>query len=180
MYGVKSLYTVTPYSSMAVHTALSFMVLSTGVLFARSGRGPLQILTSNGTGGILARRLLPFAIGVPLSLGWLRLQGQHAGLYGTEFGLALFATSNVLIFSVLIWLTAVWLNRTDAELTLANDSLRASEQLLRATLDNMMEGYSVIGHDWRYLFVNNAGARQGRVNSRDVVGRTDHGRLSRY
>ncbi len=114
LYGVKSLYAFTPYSSMAVHTALAFVVLATGILSARVGPGPLQILTSEGMGGRMARRLLPFAIVAPLTVGWLRLLGQQAGYYGFEVGLAIFATSNVMIFSVLIWLTAVWINRTDA------------------------------------------------------------------
>jgi PAS domain S-box-containing protein len=171
LYGVKALYTVTPYASMSAQTALSFLVLSTGVLFARSGSGALQLLTSSGTGGVMARRLLPFAIGVPLVVGGLSLQGELAGLYSTEFEQAMFVCVNIVILSILIWRTAVRFNRTEAELALANDSVRTSERLLRNTLDSMSEGYGVIGRDWRYRFLNSAGAKQGRVNSQDVVGR---------
>ncbi len=114
LYGVDSLHTFPSSSSMAVHTAPCFVLLATGILCARTGPGPLQILTSEGTGGKLARRLLPLAIVVPLVMGWLRLRGEQAGLYGFEFGLALFAVSNVLVFSIIIWLTALWLNRSDA------------------------------------------------------------------
>ncbi len=114
LYEVKPLYAFSPFSSMAVHTALCFALLATGLLCARAGPGSLQVLTSEGTGGKLSRRLVPFAIGVPLTLGWLRLLGEQAGFYGSDFGLALFAVSNVVVFSVAIWLAAIWLNRSDA------------------------------------------------------------------
>ena len=53
-------------------------------------------------GGFLIRRLLPAAIIVPIVLGWLRLEGQRAGLYGTGIGVLLTTTANVLIISALI------------------------------------------------------------------------------
>ena len=116
LYDVKSLYALSPYSTMAVHSAVAFLALATGLLCARRGPGALQLLTDPGTAGTLARRLLPWAVVFPLAAGWLRLEGQRAGYYGTEFGLALFATTNVLVFSVLIWLAAADLQRSAARL----------------------------------------------------------------
>src|SRR5258708_6882170 len=70
--------------------------------------------TGDRAGSRLARHLLPAVILVPLTLGWIRLKGQQLGLYGTEFGLALFALSNVGTFAALVWWNAHLLNRTDA------------------------------------------------------------------
>ena len=50
----------------------------------------------------LVRRLLPAAIVVPIVLGWLRLEGQRAGLYGTDFGVVMMTAANVLISSALV------------------------------------------------------------------------------
>ena len=116
LYDVRSIYALSPFSSMAIHTTMGVLLLATGVLCARVGPGPLEVLTSEGVGGKLARRLLPFAFGVPLALGWLRLQGELRGFFGPEVGLAMFAISNILIFSVLIWRTALWLNRSEVAL----------------------------------------------------------------
>ncbi|MBI3922287.1 MAG: hypothetical protein HY318_12780, partial [Armatimonadetes bacterium] len=102
VYGVKSLYRITPYSSMALHTAATFVLLCTGILSVDSGRGLMAVVTGEGAGSFMARRLLPVAIGVPFVMGWLRLIGQRVGLYDTEFGLAVFALSNIIIFTVLI------------------------------------------------------------------------------
>ncbi|MBI4188730.1 MAG: PAS domain S-box protein [Chloroflexi bacterium] len=54
----------------------------------------------------------------------------------------------------------------------AEQKLRESEKRLRATLDGMLEGCQIIGFDWRYLYVNNAVARQGRRTKRALLGHT--------
>ena len=56
--------------------------------------------------GLLTRRLLPAAVVVPPFLGWLVLQGQNTGYYGPSFSLALFVSSNVVMFSTLVWWSA--------------------------------------------------------------------------
>ena len=43
---------------------------------------------------------------------------------------------------------------------------------LRATLDGMLEGFQIIGPDWRYLYVNDAAARHGRTEKGALLGRT--------
>lgn len=50
--------------------------------------------------------------------------------------------------------------------------LRDSEERMRSTLDNMMEGCQIIGFDWRYLYVNPSAAAQGRSERLDLLGRT--------
>ncbi|MDD4923240.1 MAG: PAS domain S-box protein [Dehalococcoidales bacterium] len=40
-------------------------------------------------------------------------------------------------------------------------ALRASEERFRGTLDAMLEGYQIIGYDWRYLYINPVAAAQG-------------------
>jgi len=52
---------------------------------------------------------------VPLALGWLRLQGQHLGLYGLEFGSALRTISMIAILLVVLWVSARSLNRIDEQ-----------------------------------------------------------------
>lgn len=135
LYGAKSLYAVSPFAKMALHTAVLFVVAAAGILCARPDEGPLSILAAQGTGSTMARRVLPLAIVTPLLLGWLRLQGERAGLYGLEFGLALFAISNVVIFGALTWLTAVWLNRGDTERQQSDQALRESTERLAVAVE---------------------------------------------
>jgi signal transduction histidine kinase len=113
IYGATALYGVFlgPRSQVALHTAVGFLLLSSAVLLARPQSGIVGDFTGEGSGSVMARRFLPAVLGVPILLGWVCLQGQHAGLYGTEAGVALHASANVIVFSILVWLNARRMNR---------------------------------------------------------------------
>ncbi|MDT4965926.1 MAG: hypothetical protein QOJ64_663, partial [Acidobacteriota bacterium] len=136
-YGAESLYHFYGFRSMALHSATLFFVLGLSSLFARPERGLVAVITIGHSGGLMARRVLPLAVLLPFLLGWLRLAGQRAGLYGTEFGVAIFATSSITIFAVIIWLSARSLNRTDTKRLKAAEQLRSSEESFRQLADAM-------------------------------------------
>ncbi|MBI5526748.1 MAG: response regulator [Deltaproteobacteria bacterium] len=46
------------------------------------------------------------------------------------------------------------------------------EALPLAVLDQFLEGCQLIGFDWRYIYVNDAVARQGRKSREEILGRT--------
>src|SRR6266540_1776717 len=85
-YEVQGLYTSAPYSSMALHKALAFIILCIGVLFARPDRGVMSLVVSENVGGVLARRLLLSTISALVGLGWLWIFGEDIGLYSSRFG----------------------------------------------------------------------------------------------
>jgi PAS domain S-box-containing protein len=49
-------------------------------------------------------------------------------------------------------------------------ALRASEQLYRSTLDNMLEGAQIIDSHWQYVYVNDAAVRHGREPRENLIG----------
>ncbi len=154
LFGTKSLYGFASYIPMALHTALTFIVLSIGLLCARPERGLMRVFTSDSAGGILARRLLPAVIFVPVALGWLRLKGQQAGFYDTELGVALIAISSILIFAILVGLSARSLYRTDVERARVEEELREAEQRFRSSFGDAAIGMGLVGTDGRWLQVN--------------------------
>lgn len=104
LYSVDVLVGVPGYTSMAVHTAVGFVVLAVGFFAARPHRGLLALLTQQNLAGAAARRLLPAIVIISGGVGWLRLRGQRAGLYGTEFGVALVITSSVILLAgIVLW-----------------------------------------------------------------------------
>jgi signal transduction histidine kinase/DNA-binding response OmpR family regulator len=125
VYGVANLYGNTSYIPIA---AMTFVVLSAGVLCARPQRGLMAVVASRNMGGVVARRLLPAAILVPLVLGWLRLRGQQVGLYGTELGVSLFTVANMFVVAALVWWSARLLYRIDGERRLAEEETRAARE----------------------------------------------------
>jgi PAS domain S-box-containing protein len=141
-------------SHMAVSTAVLFVILAFGILATRPTEGFMATITSRNAGGVTARRMLPFAIFVPMTLGWLRLYGELAGLYATNFGTAIFAVSNVVVFTVLILLAAQSLNRSASERMLAMSAMKESEKRYRALFDYAPDGIVIADGESYYLDAN--------------------------
>ncbi|WP_413174482.1 ATP-binding protein [Anabaena azotica] len=118
-------------TSMALHTALTFTALSIGILWASSKQGLMQVITNDSYGGLIARRLLLPAIIVPLVLGWLILEGIRARMYDPAFAISLFAIVLILIFSVLVWQSAMVIDRLSRQRNHAQEALRANEEKLQ-------------------------------------------------
>ena len=59
------------YTRIALQTAVTLLLLSLGVLCARTERGLRRLLASSAPGGVLTRRLLPASIIVPILIGAL-------------------------------------------------------------------------------------------------------------
>ncbi len=69
---------------------------------------------------------------------------------------------------LLYWL----INRMSGEQRRLVESLGASEKRLRSTLDEMLEGCQIIDHHWRYVYINDAAAKQGRSTKEELLGHT--------
>lgn len=112
-YGVRALYALSPYSSVAIHTALGLLVTSVVILCTAPERGLVGLLRRQTLGGLTARRLLPIAVAFPLVFGWLWLVGRRAGLYEIESGMGLFAVGGIVLFISIVWAYAGWLDRAE-------------------------------------------------------------------
>jgi len=132
LYHATALAKLFLWTQVAVHTAIGILLLSIAVFLARPRTGIAGDLTSEGSGGVMARRFLAAVFFIPFLLGWIRLQGQTAGLYGTEFGLALNTTSNIAVFAVLVWLSARKMNQEYGQRSKAEVAIRKLNAELEA------------------------------------------------
>jgi len=177
LYHAVALSRIFMYTQIAPHTAIAMFLLSCAVFFARPEAGIAADLTSEGAGGTMARVFLPGILIIPVTLGWLRLMGQDAGYYGTELGLALYATSIVITFAVLVRLAARAMNaesrrRHDGELAIQeiNHELRKAQSFLGSVMDNIPEIVAVkSASDLRYVMAN----REAKTRGLSVIGQTD-------
>ena len=113
-YGVRQLYGVGSYIPMALPTAGLFFMFALAVLSARPASGLMAVFTRASAGGMTARRLLPAMVCSMFVLGWLRLEGERQGLYGAEFGVAMYTVAIIAILCTLVWWSAVSLDRSEA------------------------------------------------------------------
>jgi signal transduction histidine kinase len=115
LFGVKGMYSLSQSSGMAPPTAIGLLILGTGILVAVRDRGVAALLVDDGPAGVLTRRLLPAAVLAPIVLGIIRILGESAGFYESEFGVSLFAVASILTFVGLVLWSARVLRNTDKE-----------------------------------------------------------------
>jgi PAS domain S-box-containing protein len=140
-YGVQVLYQFIFYStSMAIHTALNFLVLGVGILATRSNQGLMRALTGNLAGSLIARRLVPVAIGVPFVAGCLILKGLRSGLYDPALSIALFSVILIYVSVFFVVINVQKLNRIDRDRIRSDDRMRSSEERLRLALEGAGQG----------------------------------------
>ena len=202
LYGVALLYKLTTFIAMAPHTALSFGLLCLGVLSARPDREPARTLASESAGGMMARRLLPPAILIPIMLGWLPMHAERIGLIGLTFGFSFYALATVALLVLLIWWNANDLMRLDqarhaaaqqlarqnerlAEVVEAESTARRElqhsaaaltheQRLLHTLMESLPDSIYFKDRDSRFLRISNALARSfGLSDPTDVVGMSD-------
>ncbi|MBD1945412.1 PAS domain S-box protein, partial [Coleofasciculus sp. FACHB-712] len=135
LYGVKSLYGISSYTQMALHAAVGFALLSTGILFARPDRGVMAVVTSQNAGGMMARRMSPAVLGIPPLLGWIILAGYRAKSLETEIAISVLGSLNIIVFAVLIWWNSRNLNGIDIKRQRAEAELRTLNQELEQRID---------------------------------------------
>lgn len=151
VYEVRHLYGAALYTQLAIHTAIGFVLLAAGILCARPLRGLMTVVTSPSISGRTVRRLLPAAILLPFLLGWLRLLGQKAGLYDTEFGITLSVTMTIILLAGLIIVVAFELLRLDTERARAEEDVKSSRDQIRSVIETASDAFIAIDTDSRIL-----------------------------
>ncbi|BAT51715.1 diguanylate cyclase/phosphodiesterase with PAS/PAC and GAF sensor(s) [Nostoc sp. NIES-3756] len=132
VYGVKPLVGLSSLTQTAIHTGLTFFLLSVAILLIAPFEGFIALIISDSVGGMTARMLLPAAIAIPFSLGCLALLGEKMAWFDYAFGLSLHVTGNVAAFMGLIWYYAKGLDSLDIKRKKIEEALRiayASEAL---------------------------------------------------
>ncbi|HEX8203352.1 MAG TPA: PAS domain-containing protein, partial [Isosphaeraceae bacterium] len=172
-YSITTLYGIASFIPMALHTALTFCVLSLGLLHARPDRGLMARITSSGIGSLMARRLMITSIIIPLILGWLGLAGVRIGYYETDFGISLLVLAHVVFFMVLVWWNAGLIDQVDAERQRTDAALRASETFYHSLVESLPQEIVRKDRDGRLTFANQRFCEALGRPREAILGRTD-------
>ena len=121
-------YTTATYIPASLLTSVCFFLLATGILLARADRGTLAIIVSETAAGMLARRLIPLAILLPILIGAIRQGVERAGLYDPIFGAAHSATTFMVLFFAAIWWTTRMVFHIDSDRIFAERERQKQEQ----------------------------------------------------
>ncbi|MEO8627562.1 MAG: PAS domain-containing protein [Betaproteobacteria bacterium] len=179
LLNVSALTGVASFTLMALHTSIGLLATAIAIWFLQPGLGLMPILTNNYVSGRVVRALLISVFVLTPLLALLRLRGQQMGYYGTEFGLAIFALSQLCVLTMLTVAVGGLMLRFDiqrlrAELAqhnlmrqlrdsanlaerqvqLRTQELQSSESRLRMVLDNAPALIGYVDSGLRYIFCN--------------------------
>jgi PAS domain-containing protein len=133
LFGVDHLYRALPQNPMAVQTAVLLFLLPPGAISARPDRGFVAVFNASGIAGHMSRRVLASAAVLTVIVGWVRLLGERHGLFGTSFGVAIFATANIAKFSIPLHWAAHSLSASVERLNSASCDLAVSNERANRT-----------------------------------------------
>ncbi|MGH8937729.1 MAG: PAS domain-containing protein, partial [Actinomycetes bacterium] len=129
LYGVTSFHSLQSATAMTLPTALALAALGLCVLL--QPRRPLtRLVTSRGSAGSLARRLLPWGLAGPPVSGWVVQQGQALGWYGTRFSMSLLVLACVVSTVLVAFVGARSAARIDRARERAVDELESLNAVL--------------------------------------------------
>ncbi|MGF1493425.1 MAG: PAS domain S-box protein [Microcoleaceae cyanobacterium] len=185
-------------NGMALHTSISFLLLSIGVLFVCSDQGWMRVISSSYAGGVVARRLLPLLILVPLLLGCIQLIVYRRDVLSPEVYTVLRSIVNVVTLGIPLWWVARDLNRLDfkqrqteqalrdlnqqleqrvaertADLAAVNAQLRESFQVAQSVVEGITDPVYAKDRAGRYVLVNAAVAKILGFPEAEILGRDD-------
>lgn len=146
-YDIIPLFQVQSFIPIALHTAVTFLILSTGVIGLRGATGVLEVLAGDSLGGVIARRLLPAAVLLPILIGALRLAGEGMGLFSRGTGTAIFVVASTAMLTALIGWTSGVIHRKDLD-------RRRAEQKFRALLEYAPDAMVIVNQDGIVVLVN--------------------------
>jgi len=140
LYGVHSLYSMTAYSTVAVHTAAGFLAACLAYFLAQPDRGIVSIAASETDSGLLLRTVVPAIVVLPIIIGWLRLVGQRANLYDTPFGVALQVIGSIVCLTALTLVIARSMHRWESEHSRAEQARVRSAAIVESSDDAIVSG----------------------------------------
>jgi len=152
--------------AMSLNSSLAFVALALGLLATQPSHGIMALLLARTDGGRMVRCMLPFILVVPPTLGFIRLNGEREGWYSPEGGLALNATLNVAVLSLLTWFYARRLHLADQERTRQTTLANHLSQVVQSSEDAIISK----NLDGIILSWNNGAERLYGYSSAEAIG----------
>lgn len=172
LLSVPIFYKLSEIGSMAIHTAIAFLMISIAGSLINKDLGITGLFTGEKIGNRMVRQLFPTLTISIIILSLIRIYLHRSQLVSVEFGIGIFATSFILVGLLLISISAKQLNKINFGKTLAeeklealnknleelvlqrSDELKRKEQLLNAIINNTSAAIFVKDISGKYILAN--------------------------
>lgn len=140
----QALYTLLPFSTMAPHTAVTFIILFIGAFVAIEDNPVLDLISAQSLGGNYARTLLPVGFVLPTFLGILLLAAVRLTLFSLEVSFILLVFLCSLIVTTIVYQKSKLIHRIDLQKQkMLENSTLLNEQLRRLNSELRLHGHEL-------------------------------------
>ena len=172
LYGRDSAYRVEGVSTIALSTAIVFLLLSVSLFLCNIMEGIPKLFASILDGSTLLRRVSFFMLVFPPFLGYLRIIGEKKGLYSTEFGIELHTIVFTLVIFILVYFYANLLNKKQQASLFLETQLAESESRFRKLVASLREGVASIDYEGKIVYCNPSYCQILGYSETELVGST--------
>ncbi len=156
VFGSEVQYPIASHDPMSIATAAIGFLLAMATILTRDDRGLGKLFSSNSSGGVLARRLVPLLLVLPIGIARLAYLGVDRGVYDAAFATSIGVTIGVAILTLVIVGTARVVDQLDTVRSgneaqirqMVGDIASQSKELQRTNRELESFSYSV-SHDLR-------------------------------
>ena len=135
-------------------TGIAFLVQSMALLLMQPKTWLMKVLGGKSTGSIMARRLLPGLLVLPIIIGWMRIYGEQNGYYKSEIGVVMVAVTYMVSLLLLIWFAARSVNKTDESRKENEEARKKAEKQLAITLESIGDAVISTNSSGKISFMN--------------------------
>ncbi|MEA3191097.1 MAG: two-component system, sensor histidine kinase and response regulator [Thermoplasmata archaeon] len=164
MYGVTEIPFGYAWGPLPLPVAVCATLLPLAVVLLRPETGALEVAVRDGSGGQLARVLLPLSVLLPPAIGAIPLLMESAGVLVYAQGLALFALVTIVVCLAIVWPMASSTSRVEVQVQSAGEQLRT-------VLETASDAILTFDENDVVVLANRAAERMFERNAADLVGK---------
>ncbi|MDN4054485.1 HAMP domain-containing sensor histidine kinase [Massilia sp. YIM B02763] len=179
------LYALLPGKGTSIPTTLAFILLALGVLALRPAEGMMVAVHGPGPSAWVTRRLLLSALAVPVLLGAAIGFALHLDMIDVGTAIAFLVWGMVALFTAVVWIFALVLQRYDAARRQAEREREAALEALREADARKDDFMALLAHELRnplapiraaaeFLKLGNCDPAQMRRTSDIIKRQTDY------
>ncbi|HEY0626564.1 MAG TPA: PAS domain S-box protein [Allosphingosinicella sp.] len=177
-FGAEAFWEIGFYTAMAFHTAVGLMVSVAAILLTRQDEGWLASLGDAPATRALFVKLIPFALLLPLAVGFLILIGSGFGAYNAAFGLALFVPFMTIALTALALVLARQARGSELAALQGAAALRQTEDRYRRIFEQTSDIIIAADLDQVITDCNPAAAEAVGLSREEAIGRGISGFVS--
>jgi PAS domain S-box-containing protein len=174
LYNNDGLYTVAPFMTVALNTALALTCLSAAVVATRAEEGLLARYRGHPLASRALLRFIALAIAIPLAVGFVAAQGVARGWHDVSFAPVIFALGTAIAFIWMAFKAGKVLRRAEGAMRDASRETRRQAEELSLIFDASPVGLAMFDTDLRFLKVNERLATINGYSVDEHIGRTVH------